>query len=85
MGRTHIHFAAGLPGTDGVISGMLRSCSLLIYVHLPRALADGFVFARSSNNVILCPGNQDGFLPAAYFSRVVRIQGGKEEELQLSP
>ena len=28
MNRTHIHFAAGLPGESGVISGMRRSCKV---------------------------------------------------------
>ena len=37
MKRNHIHFAKGLPGEDGVISGMRRDCNVLIYVHLPTA------------------------------------------------
>ena len=37
MKRNHIHFAKGLPGKDGVISGMRQDCNLHIYVHLPTA------------------------------------------------
>ena len=37
MKRNHIHFAKGLPGQSGVISGMRQDCNVLIYVHLPTA------------------------------------------------
>ena len=39
--------------------------------------SDGFKFYRSSNNVILCPGNEQGFLPPEYFERVVQIRPSK--------
>ena len=38
MNRQHIHFASGLPGDDGVISGMRRDCDILVYINLERAL-----------------------------------------------
>ncbi|CAN0508785.1 unnamed protein product, partial [Ectocarpus sp. 8 AP-2014] len=28
MNRTHIHFAAGLPGESGVVSGMRKACKV---------------------------------------------------------
>lgn len=39
--------------------------------------SDGFKFYRSANNVILCPGNEDGFLPPCYFQRVMQTRPSK--------
>ncbi|CAN0109768.1 unnamed protein product, partial [Hapterophycus canaliculatus] len=50
MKRTHIHFAPGLPGDTGVISGMRKSCKVFIYVDVAAAMSDGVPFFRSSNN-----------------------------------
>eukprot|EP00904_Undaria_pinnatifida_P001992 jgi/Undpi1/11794/HiC_scaffold_4.g01493.m1 len=69
MNRTHIHFAAGLPGEAGVISGMRKSCKVFIYVDVGVAMSDGVAFFRSSNNVILTSG-QGGTLKPSYFCRV---------------
>uniref|UniRef100_A0A3B4ZQG0 tRNA phosphotransferase 1 n=1 Tax=Stegastes partitus TaxID=144197 RepID=A0A3B4ZQG0_9TELE len=38
MKRTHIHLASGLPGEDGVISGMRKDCDLAVFIDVPRAL-----------------------------------------------
>jgi 2'-phosphotransferase len=70
MRRQHIHCAAGEPGDAGVISGMRKACQIFIYIDVAAALADGFKFYRSANNVILCPGNEAGILPARYFAKV---------------
>lgn len=48
--------------------------------------SDGFKFYRSANNVILCPGNEEGFLPPCYFQRVFQIKQSKFSVLlQTSP
>lgn len=39
MTRRHIHFAPGLPGEEGVISGIRASCQIYIFVDLKKALA----------------------------------------------
>lgn len=70
MGRQHIHFAQGLPGQSGVISGMRSSCQVLIYIDMAKALADGIPFFRSENGVILSPGDKSGCVATAYFARV---------------
>ncbi|KAI8805311.1 phosphotransferase KptA/Tpt1 [Cladochytrium replicatum] len=76
MGRLHIHFAVGLPGEDGVISGMRGSSDVLIYVDVKSALQDGVEFFRSSNNVVLCPGvGEMGVLLPKYFSMVTDRKG----------
>ncbi|XP_064486642.1 tRNA 2'-phosphotransferase 1-like [Ornithodoros turicata] len=69
-GRNHIHFAAGFPGDDGVISGMRRNCEVAIVIDCKSALMDGLKFFRSENNVILCPGDSDGTLSPKYFKEV---------------
>ncbi|PFX34899.1 tRNA 2'-phosphotransferase 1 [Stylophora pistillata] len=74
MSRNHIHFATGEPGEEGVISGMRSSCQILVFINLKKALSDGFRFYLSANNVILCPGNEQGFLPPQYFEKVVQTK-----------
>ncbi|KAF2356192.1 Phosphotransferase KptA/Tpt1 [Trinorchestia longiramus] len=78
MRRQHIHLAAGLPGQDGVISGMRTNCQLHIFVDGPKALVDGYKFFKSANNVILCPGSESGFLPPKYFAQVIDTRSGAE-------
>merc|ERR1711907_377778 len=69
MKRQHIHFATGLPASGGVISGMRRSCDLVIHLDLAKALRDGIPMFVSSNGVILSPGI-DGFIAPKYFAKV---------------
>lgn len=75
MSRMHIHFAPGEPGKEEVISGMRKSADLYIYIDMPKALADGLKFYRSSNNVILSPGNENGLILPKYFSKVADKHG----------
>jgi hypothetical protein len=74
MNRNHIHFAQGLPGTKGVISGMRAAAEVLIYIDLPLALENDVPFSISTNGVVLSPGDpkspKPGFLPTKYFLRV---------------
>jgi 2'-phosphotransferase len=74
MKRTHIHFAPGIPGDKEVISGMRSSCQVLIFVDIAKALKAGYKFYRSANNVILCPGNEEGYLPSEYFEKIQEIR-----------
>ena len=70
MGRNHIHFATGLPGADGVISGMRSSSQVVLHIDLAGAMADGIPFYISQNGVILTPGDATGFLPIKYITCV---------------
>jgi 2'-phosphotransferase len=74
MNRNHIHFATGLLGEDGVISGMRHSCTVLIYLDTAKALDVGVKFFKSENGVVLTEGI-DGHLPKEYFSKVVSTKG----------
>jgi len=78
MNRTHIHLAPGEPGQDGVISGMRGSCDVLVFINLEAVLADNIPVYLSANGVILCAGDQDGYLKPKYFSRAVHRRNGQE-------
>lgn len=70
--RLHIHMAAGLPGE--VISGMRHSAKVLIYINVPKAMADGIEFFRSANGAILSSG-KDGTISPEYFLKVTDRAG----------
>jgi len=71
MARNHIHFAQGLPGTSGVISGMRASSQVLIYLDVQEAMDLGCEFFMSQNGVILSPGlGSEGIIPPSCFSKV---------------
>ena len=68
MKRNHIHFAVGLPGEGGVISGMRRDSEVICELDIATAMADGIEFFRSDNDVILTRGvDNSGILPPTYF------------------
>jgi len=72
MARQHIHFAKGLPGTSGVISGVRYSVEVIIYMDLEAMLRDGIEVYESANGVILSPG-VDGVIPPKYFQKVEKF------------
>ncbi len=49
------------------------ACVDLMHLSFP---PDGYKFYRSANNVILCPGNEEGFLPPKYFTEVREFPSG---------
>ena len=70
MKRHHIHMAPGLPGEldpvtgKKIISGMRHDCDIIVRVNVTRAIhTHGLEFYRSSNGVVLCPGNSRGVIP----------------------
>jgi 2'-phosphotransferase len=69
MRRNHIHLAVDVPGSDKVVSGARASSKVLIFVDVAKAMADGVVFYKSRNNVILTRG-LDGVLAPKYFHHV---------------
>lgn len=76
MKRNHIHFASGLPGEYGVISGMRKNCEIYIYVDGALCSKDAITFYKSDNGVILSSGI-DGVLPLRYIQRVVYAKSKK--------
>ncbi|OAV93954.1 hypothetical protein PTTG_12593 [Puccinia triticina 1-1 BBBD Race 1] len=76
MKRTHMHFAKGLLGEEGVISGMRASCDVFIYLDIEKCFQDGIKFFLSSNEVILTEGLPDSkLIPVEYFKKVVDKSG----------
>ncbi|KAJ7777216.1 phosphotransferase KptA/Tpt1 [Mycena metata] len=73
MSRNHIHLAQGFVGD--VISGMRSSSEVLIFIDVARALDADIQFYLSSNDVVLTPGNDAGFLERRFFSRVEHVNG----------
>ena len=71
MGRTHIHLGMNVPESGVVISGMRKSCEVILFVNILEAIKDGYTFTLSDNRVILTPGNDSGFLPVKYISKIV--------------
>lgn len=71
MARNHVHFAAGLPGAGGVISGMRSTSEVLIYLDVPAAMSAGLRLYRSANGVILTPGDADGLIAPGLFAKLV--------------
>lgn len=60
---------------------MRSSADIFIYIDLQKALDAGYTFQLSANGVILTPGNEKGFLPPEFFSRVERRIGKSGREL----
>lgn len=71
MNRQHIHFA--IIGSINE-SGMRHNCQIKIFINIENALKDGIKFYKSSNNVILSPGNDNGYLLPKYFDKVIDIK-----------
>ena len=71
MSRTHIHFGINVPESGEVLSGMRKSCEVMIFIDILGAIEDGYTFTLSNNKVILTTGNSDGFLPPKYFTSIV--------------
>jgi 2'-phosphotransferase len=63
MSRKHIHIAA----SEDAKSGKRASCNRKIYINMALAMENGIKFYRSSNNVILTPGDDNGMLLSKYF------------------
>ncbi len=70
MGRTHIHFDLGKPGSENVISGMRSNCDTLIYLDIQKCLDDDIEIFISENNVVLTAGI-NGVLEPKYFLKIV--------------
>ena len=69
MSRTHIHFAHGKPNDPSVISGIRKTCNVLIYIDIPKAMAACIKFYKSKNGVILSEGI-NGIITPEYFLKI---------------
>ncbi len=76
MGRKHVHFAKGLLGEENVISGMRKSCTVIIYIDMTKAMQDGIKFFESANGVVLTESE----IAPQYFSNVVHVGCGNKQK-----
>lgn len=76
MSRVHIHFCAYEPDDKRIISGLRKSAQIYIYIDVDKAIKDGIPFFKSANDVILSPGNEEGFIKPVYFLKVVHAKTG---------
>jgi 2'-phosphotransferase len=67
-------------GDTDLDTGMRNSADIFIYIDLQKALDAGYNFQLSANGVILTTGNEKGFLPPEFFSRVERRIGKSGRE-----
>eukprot|EP01084_Bolivina_argentea_P316767 549154_1 len=72
MSRAHVHLAENVPEAGGVISGMRKSCQAIVWVNARAAIFAGLIFYRSSNGVILTPGDSDGYIRPKFIARIER-------------
>ena len=83
MARTHVHFTAS-DKIDGqnVVSGYRKDCEILIYLDIKKITSaiqnNDLVFQISENNVILCAGDDEGFVDKKYFWKVIDRKSGKD-------
>lgn len=77
MQRTHIHFTPSPVVTQEARSGFRGTCDILIHLDVRKALMGGLKLFRSDNNVILCPGNETGYIPSEFFAKVEDRWTGK--------
>ena len=61
--------------------GMRVKSEILIHIDVAKAMEAGIKFYRSSNNVILTSGNEEGFLLKEYFSLVEQRDGNPVDNL----
>ena len=73
MERNNIHF---VDDPDKFIGSSRSNVEILIYIDFKKAIEDGFKFFLSDNGVILSPGDDEGFMPPKYFSKVVDMKTG---------
>lgn len=69
MKRHHIHLAE----SETAKSGRRYDTNVKIYINMSLAMSEGIKFYRSANNVILTPGDSEGYLKPKYFSDIVVV------------
>lgn len=72
MSRQHVHMVSL---TNPYAFKLMRpTVDLFVQVDIRSAIIDGYEFSISDNNVILCAGNKDGFIPRQYLTFLDRVK-----------
>lgn len=77
MGYDLYPISALSPITGKVTSGMRANCEIEIFLNVPLTLQSGIKLFRSTNNVVLSPGNASGTIPVSLFKCVRSRLDGK--------
>jgi len=77
MERNHIHLCKQIGGTW--IRRKKRT-NIVIYVDVQTARKDGLKFYSAPNEVIMCSGDENGYIPIKYFKEIKNIQTGEQIE-----
>lgn len=72
MTRNQIHFT--LPSLSQIL-GIRGNVDALIYINVEKCLIHGLEFFSSDNEVILCPGNEQGIVPTELFDKIMDREG----------
>lgn len=75
MQRNHIHFTNS---STTNVSGIRRSCNILIYIDGHACARAGIRFYVSANGVILSPGDARGQIPMEFWLKVVDLRTSEE-------
>ena len=75
-GRNHVHFVPKEPFDPSIISGMRHDCDMAIWIDLKWTIADGFVWYKSRNDVLLTRGDENDLVSWKYFMKVVNLWTG---------
>lgn len=79
MTRNHIHFTSNC---NDSVSGIRKSANILIYIDILKCLDDGIIFYKSKNNVILSPGNDQGYIDVKYFKKIIDLKTDNEIDIK---
>lgn len=78
MNRNHIHFTSTELRN---ISGIRKTVNVLIYLDKNKCVDAGLRFYKSLNDVILTPGDKDGYVRKEVFEKVIDVKTGNEVHL----
>jgi len=80
MERNHIHLCKQIGGTW--IRRKKRT-NIVIYIDVQTARKDDLKFYSAPNDVIMCSGDVNGYIPIKYFKEIRNIHTGKQIEFNI--
>lgn len=75
--RAHIPLAKSV-GEPGIRTGLRRDCSVYVWVDVHRAIREGGIaFFQGASGIILCAGNEEGYIPKEYLTVIIELRDGE--------
>jgi len=81
MDRNHVHLCKPIGGTW---IRRKKRANIAIYVDVQEARRNGWKFFSAPNDVIMCSGDDSGYIPLNYFKEVKNIQTAAQIEIKSS-